>query len=113
MFGRSPDCFKKLMEHFRFFSSKEPPKAVLDFPQDIVVSNSLRLTVHDGLCNALTDCHYHVLAQFLGESYKRQLKGYLLPCLHSTSSLLIANSDEKEVCGGYFQKLDQVIQYKF
>ena len=55
--------------------------------------------------------HYQVLAESFGERYKGQPKCYLLPCLCSTYALLIANSDEKEVSGEIFEKLDQAVQY--
>lgn len=111
MFERSPDYFKQFRKNFRFFLYKEKPKVGVDFPVDVVISIGLHSPVHDGLCNALKDCHYHVLAECFGESYKGQPKSYLLPCLYSTYALLIANSDEKEVCGEIFEKLDQAVQY--
>ena len=52
------------------------------------------------------------LAQCFGENYKGQPKSYLLPCLFSTYALQIANSDEKEVCGEFFETLDQAVRYK-
>ena len=110
MFERSPDYFKQFRKNFRFFIFKEKPKAGVDFPLDVVISISLHSPVHDGLCNALPDNHYHVLAQCFGENYKGQPKSYLLPCLYSTYALLIASSDEKEICGEVFEKLDQTVQ---
>ena len=111
MFERSPDYFKQFRKNFRFFLFKEKPKAGVDFPLDVVISIGLHSPVHDGLCNALPDNHYHVLAQCFGENYKGQPKSYLLPCLYSTYALLIANSDEKEICCEIFEKLDQAVQY--
>ena len=82
----------------------------MDFPSDVVVSFGLHSPEHDGFCNALPDNHYQVLARGFGENYKVQPKGYLLPSLYSTYALLIANSDEKEICGEIFEKLDQAVQ---
>ena len=111
MFECSPDYFKHFRKTFSFFLFKEKPKAGVDFPLDVAISFGLHSPVHDGLCNALTDCHYHFLTQCIGESYKGQSKNYLLPCLFSTYGLLIANSDEKEVGGDIFEKVDQAIKY--
>ena len=59
----------------------------------------------------LCQTKYHVLAQCFCENYKGQPKSYSLPCLYSTYALLIANSDEKEVCDEIFEKLDRAVQY--
>ena len=111
MFERSPDYFRQFRKNFCFFLFKEKPKAGLDFPLDVVISIGLHSPVHGELCNALPDNHYHVLSQCFGENYKGQPKSYLLPCLYSTYALLIAISDEKEICDEIFEKLDHAIQY--
>ena len=79
----------------------------MEFTIDVVIS----ICLHYGLCKALPDNHYHVLAECFGEKYKGQPKRYLFPCFYSTYALLIANSDEKEICGEIFEKLDQAVQY--
>ena len=77
----------------------------------MVLAFVLHSPAHDGVCNALTDNHYHVLAQCSRESHKGQPKYYLLPCLYTTYALLKSNSHEKEVFGERFEKLDQILHY--
>ena len=62
MFERSRDYFKQLRKNFRFFLYREKPKVGVNFPVDVVISIGLHSPVHDGLRNALKDCHYHVFA---------------------------------------------------
>ena len=111
MFERSPDYFKQFRKKFRYFLFREKPKLAVDFSTDMVLAFGLHSPAHDGFCNALTDNHYHVLAQCFGESHKGQPKSYLLLCLYTTYALLISNSDEKEMFGEMFEKLDQALHY--
>ena len=96
---------------FASFYSEKNPNLRVDFQTDMVLAFSLHSPAHDGFWNALIDNHYHVLAQCFGESHKGQPKSYLLPCLYTTYALLISNSDEKEVFGEMFEKLDQALHY--
>ena len=68
MFERSPDYFEK---SFVSFCLEKNPNSI-DFQNDMVLAFGLHSFTHDGLCNALTDNHYHVLAQGFGESHKGQ-----------------------------------------
>lgn len=111
MYERSPEYYKQFRKNFRFFIYKEKPKLGVDFPQNAVVSIGLHSPVHDLFCNALSENHYHVLAQCFSESYKGQPKSYLLPCLYTTYAQLISNCEEKEQYGEIFEKLDQAIVY--
>ena len=99
MFERSPDYFKQFCKNFRFFLFREKTKFGATFPTDLVMAFGLHSPAHDGFCNALTDNHYHVLAQCFGENQKGQPKSYLQPCLYTNYALLISNSDENEVFG--------------
>ena len=94
-FERSPDYFKQFLKHFRFFLFREKAKLGVDFQTDMVLAFGSHTPAHDGFCNALTNKHYHVLAQCFEESHKGQPKSYLLPCLYTTYGQLISNSDEK------------------
>lgn len=111
MYEQSPDYFKQFRKNFRFFIYKEKPKQGVDFPQNVILSFGIHSPVHDVFCNALPEKHYHVLAQCFSENYKGQPKSYLLPCLYTTYALLISNSDDKELYGEMFEKLDQAICY--
>ena len=82
MFKRSPCILKKFEKIFASFcSEKKKPKLGIDFPNEMISSFGLHSLAQDRLCNALTDNHYHVLAQCFGGSHKDQPKIYLLPCL--------------------------------
>ena len=82
-----------------------------NFPNDLLLAFVLYSLAHDGVCNAFTDKHYHLLALCSRESHRRETKSYSLPCLYTNYGLLKSNSHETKVFGELFKKSDQAISY--